>query len=43
MLLLCHLVVISIKGKAKNLTQLRAQVKVNDKSVAVDPLKFSTV
>ena len=30
---------ISIKGKAKNLTQLRKQVKVNDKSVAVDPLK----
>lgn len=30
---------ISIKGKAKNLTQLRKQVKVNNKSVAVDPLK----
>ena len=31
---------ISIKGKAKNFTKLRKQVKVNDKSVAVDPLKF---
>ena len=30
---------ISIKGKAKNFTQLRKQVKVNDKSVAVVPLK----
>ena len=30
---------ISIKGKAENLTQLRKQVKVNDQSVAVDPLK----
>ena len=30
---------ISIKGKAKNLNQLRKQVKVNDKSVAHDPLK----
>ena len=30
---------ISIKGRAKNFTQLRKQVKVNDKSVAVDPSK----
>ena len=30
---------ISIKCKAKILTQIRNQVKVNDKSVAVDPLK----
>ena len=30
---------ISIKGKAKYFSQLRNQVNVNDKSVAVDPLK----
>ena len=30
---------ISIKGKAKNLTQLRKQVKVNNKSVAIKALQ----